>query len=66
MKFLIHLWESPGGKKLSSAFRIKGHSRARLRAIKKVSVWQVESQSIVGSYPFLAGLRFPMQIGQGE
>jgi hypothetical protein len=47
-------------------FHIKGHSRARLRAIKKVSVWQVESQSIVGSYPFLAGLRFPMQIGQGE
>jgi len=32
-------------------FRVphQGHSRARLRAIKKVSVWQVESQSIVGA-----------------
>jgi hypothetical protein len=92
MKFLIHVWQSLGGKKLSSALRaaanrgeidrqprgsrlgdqpaapavIKGHSIARLRAIRRVSVWPVESQSIVESYPFLAGLRFPIQIGQGE
>jgi len=38
----------------------------RLDAIQRVLVLHVESQSIVGSYPFFAGLRFPMQTGQGE
>jgi hypothetical protein len=38
----------------------------RLHAIQKASVLEVESQSIGESYPFFAGLRFPMQIGQGE
>jgi hypothetical protein len=38
----------------------------RLDAIQRVLVLHVESQSIVGSYPFFAGLCFPMQTGQGE
>ena len=33
---------------------------------QRVLVLHVESQSIVGSYPFFAGLCFPMQTGQGE
>ena len=66
------------GYQLTAPAAIKAHRRGklcqelrafhgvRLDAIQRVLVLHVESQSIVGSYPFFAGLRFPMQTGQGE
>ncbi len=66
------------GYQLTAPAAIKAHSRGklcqelrafhgvRLDAIQRVLVLHVESLSIVGSYPFFAGLRFPMQTGQGE
>jgi hypothetical protein len=53
-----------GGGKLCQELR--AFHGVRLDAIRRVLVLHVESQFIVGSYPFFAGLRFPMQTGQGE
>src|ERR1700686_3965853 len=39
--------------------------RMRLYVIQKVSAFEIKYQS-AGVYPFFSGLRFPMQIGQGE
>jgi len=57
------VWHTGGGRLCQVLCAFHG---MRLNAIQKVSALQVESQSTVGSYPLFSGLRFPMQIGQGE
>src|SRR5260370_26766141 len=52
------------GERLCQA--VRAFHGVRLHAIQKASVLEFESPSITGSYPFFTGLRFPMQIGQGE
>jgi hypothetical protein len=63
----VYSREEPGKKKLGSAFRaeanhaksravITRHTAEREACDQKVSVWQVESQSVSGKLPFLRGL----------